>query len=494
MPRKTLDQQPDIFVSNKDLNDVVTSGLRAGKLRKLASRLYAKDLRTPPETLVRRNVWAIVGAYFPGALIADRTVLEGAPAKDGSIFLVSGRSQSEIALPGYALYPRRGSAPLDTDLAFMDALRLSSPARALLDNFVPSRSRKGTVSRTFSKAEMEAHLEKLLRQSGEEELNKLRDEARWIAPKLKREKEFKALNKMIGALLNTQTDRLQTPTGRARRRGLPFDPARGELFEQLRAELHRTPPQTRLAVPGDATTLPFFEAYFSNFIEGTEFAVDEAAAIIFENRIPSTRPQDAHDIIGTYGIVANEAEMRRTPRNFAEFERLLKHRHAAIMSARSDKKPGLYKTQQNRAGSTEFVAPDLVRGTLNLGFKAFLSLATPFQRAVFMMFLVAEVHPFADGNGRLARIMMNAELVSAGDQRIIIPTIYRANYLTALKAISNRTSAEPLIRTLDFAQRFTRAIDWRGFKQAETELRAASAFMDSADADEQGIRFRLPAS
>ena len=186
--------------------------------------------------------------------------------------------------------------------------------------------------------------------------------------------------------------------------------------------------------------------------------------------------------------------MRRTPRNFAEFERLLKHRHAAIMSARSDKKPGLYKTQQNRAGSTEFVAPDLVRGTLNLGFKAFLSLATPFQRAVFMMFLVAEVHPFADGNGRLARIMMNAELVSAGDQQIIIPTIYRANYLTALKAISNRTSAEPLIRTLDFAQRFTRAIDWRGFKQAETELRAASAFMDSADADEQGIRSRLPAS
>jgi len=49
---------------------------------------------------------------------------------------------------------------------------------------VSSRSRKGTVSRTFSKAEMEAHLEKLLRQSGEDELNKLRDEARRIAPKL----------------------------------------------------------------------------------------------------------------------------------------------------------------------------------------------------------------------------------------------------------------------------------------------------------------------
>lgn len=494
MPRKTLGQLPDIFVSNKDLTDLVTSGLRAGKLRKLASRLYTKDISTLPETLVRRNIWVITGAYFPGALIADRTGLEGAPAKDGSIFLVSNGSQSAITLPGYVLYPRRGSAPLDTDLPFMDALRLSSPARALLDNFVPSRSRKGTVSRTLTKAEMEAHLEKLLRQSGEDQLNKLRDEARRIAPKLKRQREFQSLNKTIGALLNTRTDRLQTAVARARRKGLPFDPQRSELFEQLRAELHRTPFQTRFASSSDGTTLPFFDAYFSNFIEGTEFAVDEAAAIIFENRIPNARPQDAHDIIGTYRIVSNETEMRRTPRTFAEFERLLKHRHATIMGARPDKHPGQYKTQQNRAGSTDFVAPDLVRGTLDQGFKALLSLATPFQRAVFTMFLVAEVHPFSDGNGRLSRIMMNAELVSAGEQRIIVPTIYRANYLAALKAISNRTSAEPLVRTLDFAQRFTRAIDWRDFAQAQTELRMANAFMDSAEADEQGVRLRLPSS
>jgi len=110
------------------------------------------------------------------------------------------------------------------------------------------------------------------------------------------------------------------------------------------------------------------------------------------------------------------------------------------------------------------------------------------------MFLVAEIHPFSDGNGRLSRIMMNAGTGAAGEQRIIIPTIYRANYLSALKAISNRTSAEPLIRTLDFAQRFTRAIDWQNFKRAESELREAKAFMDSAEADEQGIRLRLPVS
>ena len=154
-----------------------------------------------------------------------------------------------------------------------------------------------------------------------------------IAPKPKRQKEFKALSKMVGALLNTQTDRLQTPVARARRKGLAFDPQRSELFEQLRAKLHRALPHIRLASPSDATTLPFFEAYFSNFIEGAEFEVEEAAAIIFENRIPNARPQDAHNIIGTYRIVSNETEMQRTPHTFAELERLLKHRHATIIAS-----------------------------------------------------------------------------------------------------------------------------------------------------------------
>ena len=491
MARKSRKDFPETFVSTSETTKLASKAIRAGELRKLASRLYTRDLASAPEVIVRRDLWSIVAGYFPDALIADRTALEGAPSKDGSVFIVSQKAQSDVALPGYTLRPRRGASAQASDLPFMGALRLSSSARALLDNFVPSRSR-GTIARTLSRKEIKTHLEKLLRRSGEDELNRLRDEARRLAPTLGREKEFTALNAMIGALLNTQTDRLQTPAARARRRGLPLDPTRMDMFEALRAELHRTPPLTRLAVPNDGTTLPFFEAYFSNFIEGTEFAVEEAAAIVFQNQIPSARPQDAHDILGTYRIVADPAEMARTPATFAELERLLRRRHAGLMHARPDKGPGQYKSEPNRAGSTTFVAPDLVRGTLDHGFKIYRSLANPLHRAIFMMFLVAEIHPFSDGNGRVARIMMNAELVAAGEQRILIPTIYRGNYLAALRALSNRAGAEPLIRTLDFAQRLSLAIDWTNFARAQAELESVHAFTDSAEADQSGLRLRLP--
>jgi Fic family protein len=63
-----------------------------------------------------------------------------------------------------------------------------------------------------------------------------------------------------------------------------------------------------------------------------------------------------------------------------------------------------------------------------------------------MMFLVSEVHPFVDGNGRLARIMMNSELVAQDEQRIVIPTVFRNNYISALKALSQTGKSSPIIR------------------------------------------------
>ena len=66
----------------------------------------------------------------------------------------------------------------------------------------------------------------------------------------------------------------------------------------------------------------------------------------------------------------------------------------------------------------------------------------------------------AYGNGRVARILVNAELVAAEENRIIVPTAYRNNYLLALKALSHNKLTGALVRVLDFAQRYTAAVDF----------------------------------
>ncbi len=50
------------------------------------------------------------------------------------------------------------------------------------------------------------------------------------------------------------------------------------------------------------------------------------------------------------------------------------------------------------AATRFLVHPDLVRGTLRESFLLLDTLEPGLARAIFAMFLVAEVHPFADGN------------------------------------------------------------------------------------------------
>ena len=73
MPRmsvaKSLDRMPEAFVSDKHIARAVSREVKAGKLRKLASRLYTRNMVDLPEAIVARNLWSIVVGYFPGVLI-----------------------------------------------------------------------------------------------------------------------------------------------------------------------------------------------------------------------------------------------------------------------------------------------------------------------------------------------------------------------------------------------------------------------------------------
>ena len=487
---------PEAFVSTTAISRAVSRAVSTGKLRKIGSRLYTKNLVDPAEAVVRRNLWDIVAGYFPGAVVADRTAFEIGPAPDGSVCIVAARGR-EIELPGVVLRPRRGAGPMELDQPFMTGLRLSSRARAFLENMRPSRARGGRMARTLSRTEIEERLDAVISLSGEVAANRLRDEARIAAASLDMHDEAAALDDLIGALLGTRSARLASPAARARGQGRPFDTGRTVLFETLHRALRDYPPRTVAAPPRDPVarkTLAFFEAYFSNFIEGTEFTVEEAAGIVFKGNVPAERSADAHDVAGTWRLVSDDAEMARTPDSVRNLEALLKSRHRTIMGGRADTRPGKFKSMPNRAGATTFVDPALVRGTLEQGFGHWRSLETPFQRAVFAMFLVTEVHPFADGNGRVARVMMNAEMVGGGEHRILVPTVFRSNYVVPLRALSRTGRPEPLIQAMDYARRWTAQVGWRSLEGTRRELEGCHAFLDAEDAEAEGKRLRMPAA
>jgi len=476
---------PEIVFGSSDstTSQMIRRAVKAGELRKLAPRLYTSNLKDTPENIVKRNLYHILGGFFPGAILSHRTAIEGGPSKEGTLVL-SYRYTKKFTLPGLNIKLLLGPKAQLTDTPFMDKLFLASRERALLENLQPSRTRDKSA-KTLPRAFIEEYLNKICSHYGVEELNRIRDRARPLAKTLNMPSEFQTLEKIIGALLGTQkTTVLQTEMGLARAKGIPYDVQRLELFANLATTLNKEILPVRKFTSTSIevlNNLAFFEAYFSNFIEGTKFEVDEAADIIFRGHLTPYRPEDAHDILGTFQIVSSLVEMHRVPSSAQELMSTLKARHAILMSARTTKEPGKFKRSQNRAGNTIFVHPDLVEGTIIKAFDLYKMIEPGIARAMFMMFLIAEIHPFLDGNGRIARIMMNAELVYANQWRIIIPTVFREDYILTLRRLTRDHDVAPYIRMLIKAQTFTASIDYGTYAEALNELRACNAFLEPSE-------------
>jgi len=485
---------PIVFTDEVDRRVLARAG-KAGRLRRLAPGVYTSLTTEEPSEVVRRHLWRIVAHEIPAAVIADRSARDGGLAADERLYVIAPRTRP-LELPGVRVVPRSGPGAVSGDMALPGGLYIAGEARTLLDNLARTRLDRTGRSRTLSRDEVETWLDALCAARGASGLNKLRDQARELAPTLGRDSEFDLLERLIGAALNTRDDvRLTSSALASRASGRPVDGPRLAAFARLAKALADTTPQVIPALPEDEPRrrlLPFYEAYFSNFIEGTEFTLDEAAEIVFDHKLPDERPEDAHDILGTFRIADDPAEMRTVPRGGDELIHLLQTRHAILMDARPDANPGRWKEKANRAGSTQFVDPRLVEGTLSEGFDLGASLASPFARAIFLMFLVSEVHPFTDGNGRIARLMMNAELVAAAEVRIIIPTVYRLNYLSALQAATHTGNDQALIAALSFARRWTARLDFSTRSSAEADLSATNALRDARDAEAVGIRLTLP--
>jgi Fic/DOC family len=457
----------------------VYEGVRRGQLRQIASRVYTPNHRDEPARIIRRHWLEVASRFFPGAVVSDRSAADPGLIVDGSLFLVDDRPERDVALPGLELRLRSGAGPLATDIDFGgQALFRASDARLLIENMLPSR-RRGRVRSRLDQRELEVYLDRQLRIRGEARLRQAADQIPEVAAQLGLPKEGERALALVREFLGTHSLEAQLGVLQARLRGTPLDPDRLELFEILSEHLAR---YERRAVPAGRNLqpeFPFFDAYFSNFIEGTEFELDEARRIVETHELPQARPKDAHDILGTYELVSDPDEMSRVPRSAHELIDLLRERHQRLMSARPEVDPGAFKTKNNRAGGTTFVSWDLVEGTLRTGFEIGRPLLDPFARALYIMFLVSEIHPFADGNGRLARIFLNCELFTCDQQRILVPTSMRESYLNALRVLSRRRQPELLSRMMGDLQEYAAQIDWTSFDAARDKLAMDGAFEES---------------
>lgn len=378
----------------------------------------------------------------------------------------------------------KGYGPIDGDRKFSGELYVSQQERAFPENLQVS-IQVGPESKTITIKVLEEKLEQIARVKGEQGLNEVRDRAKDIAEQLNLQREFAKLNRLIGTLLTTKPSKILTSlVALARAFGNSYDPVKIALFEKLFQHLTQLEFKN---IPEPNTTkqafrnFAFFEAYFSNYIEGTVFELAEAKTIITTGMPVPTRDEDSHDVLGTYHIVSDRKEMSITPLNPDELLNILPYRHRILLEARRLMNPGEFKDKNNKAGGTHFVDFNLVKGTLIKGFDYYQVLSDPFLKAAYMMFMISEIHPFLDGNGRIARVMMNAALVKENQSKIIIPIVYRVDYIGALRKLTRKQDSTVYVKMLRRAQEFSATIKADDMNGVEKHLEASNAFSDEDD-------------
>lgn len=488
--------------------EAVEELVRQGQLRKLGPKLYTSNLDEPPETIVGRNIFAIAGHFWPGAVVGWRTAFEQAPSPDGCVYL-SYHGTRKVSLPGHTLKLINAPGPLAGDRPFTHDLHLASPARAFLENLAASRHRKDAPRALPAEA-----LEARVRAIGDQaERERLRSRARELAAQFDWHEEFRLLEALLESACATDGGGLRAAWARFRgvtqqnrkvrsslsqvsgalaRRGAPEpDAAKADtdngcdrerlqlfqnLFRVLRERKYNARPRGEHA-PGWHINRAFFEAWFSNYLAGLEFDIDAAHEVIVDERPLVERPMDSAVLLNTFRLVEAGDDLGRRPTGGDDFLALLVRRHQLLFAERDDQPAGRFRQPGEQTDITRFIAAENIRPTLLRGYDLYRELQEPFTRAAFMLFLVRECHPFESGSGRIARVMMNAELSAAEQMRILIPPVYCGDYWLALRALTRQNDPEPFVRMLVRAHAFSAAIDFSSYQAALKQLEDSNAFM-----------------
>jgi hypothetical protein len=467
----------EIYFTGSDKYKLIQSLLIKGLIKKIAPEIYTSKLDSEPAEIIRRNIFQIIAKKFPEGVISHRSAFELAAYQD-NIFVTT-KYTDKYSLPGITINLLKGPAPIPGDGSLFGA-SYSQRERALLENMQIS---KGKPPKCLSREQIEEKLEMFLRTHGEEYLNQIRDKSRTIAQQLSMNDEFLKLDGIIGAMLSTKSIKnLKSDVGKARFNKVPYDINRINLFEKLFFAL-QSKTFKRISDPNNTLKsyelFGFFESYFSNYIEGTRFKVEDAKQIVDSGLPMPSRENDSHDVLGTFKIVSDKKALSVTPKSADDFVQLLKFRHKILLNARPDFKPGMFKEKANVAGNTVFVEPELVNGTLKKGFEYYNALQEPFAKAAYIMFLIAETHPFNDGNGRIARIFMNSELTKDDQSKILIITSFRDDYILALKKLTNQHNPEVYIQMLEKAHNLSSNIKGDNFNLVFNYLKSLNAFEET---------------
>ena len=217
--------------------------------------------------------------------------------------------------------------------------------------------------------------------------------------------------------------------------------------------------------------------YTSNAIEGNTLGRRETALVVEKGLTIGGKSLLEHMEAVNHARALDwvKVQVKRGPRSPTEEDIL--HIHSLIMKGIDDPNAGRYRVTPVRISGSAAVlpnprkVPDLMNG-LARGLKLATDLH-PAELAAEAHYRLVTIHPFVDGNGRTARLLMNMILLMSGYPAAIIRKRDRLAYIDSLEKAQLGGSKDAYMKIV------ARAVD----RSLDMYLKAAEGETDTGDAE-----------
>jgi Fic family protein len=179
--------------------------------------------------------------------------------------------------------------------------------------------------------------------------------------------------------------------------------------------------------------------YHSNAIEGSTLTLGETKAILLDGITIGGKPLREHlEAINHREAMRLMTRLAQSGTPLLETELLELHR--TILTGIQSEDAGVYRTVRVRVAGSMRIFPNPVKVPELMG--AFVKdvnvmQSHPVVTAARAHYGLVAIHPFADGNGRTARLLMNLLLLRHTFPPVLVPIELRARYYDALEAANN---------------------------------------------------------
>lgn len=191
-------------------------------------------------------------------------------------------------------------------------------------------------------------------------------------------------------------------------------------------------------------------AYSSNALEGNSLTETETKIVIEDGITIGGKPVKDHlEALGhseAYDLLFSLAKCQDiTEANIKELHRLFYYRI-------DESQAGKYRKQKVIITGTDFIPPapekiaDLMKTFVN-DLPSKREKNHPVEFAAIIHKELVTIHPFIDGNGRAARLLMNLALLQSGYPVAIIPPVLRREYLDTLNK-THKNDDRPFINLI----------------------------------------------